>query len=565
MSIVWVQEDITPPQLLDFIFNPTEIDITNGNESVFVTYQGTDDISGIYRFEGLFKSPTAQQYHYVRCFGSGQLDYECSTSFTMQQFSELGLWYMYSIGVVDMTGNERVYYQDELIVMGIETELIVTYDQTLCDEEYTEINGECYYESDLDVVQDFIDTNESLNGYNPLTLTNTINWLNGHLGTFLLYDRGITTIPESIGNLDSLDMIYFFENEIESVPESIGNLINLRFLDLGRNNISNIPDTIWGLENLTTLNFQENQLTSISDEVCNIYSNLEYGPFLSMNQICPPYPECLTEENIGYQDTSECFLCEDGYIELWGECYTITFTTYLDLSEMGLSGEIPSEIGDLTNLINLDLGGNQLSGEIPSEICNLNNLSVLDLGGNQLSGEIPSEICNLTNLTELELGGNQLSGEIPSCIGNLTNLTFLHLEYNQLSGEIPSEIGNLTNLFWLNIVHNQLSGEIPLSICNLDMNWSDPNNFNIYENQFCPPYPECIEDYVGEQDTSECVGVDCLLGDINNDSILNILDIVSMITLILNGEYDECGDVNSDGEINVQDVVIFVNIILSIP
>ena len=58
---------------------------------------------------------------------------------------------------------------------------------------------------------------------------------------------------------------------------------------------------------------------------------------------------------------------------------------------------------------------------------------------------------------------------------------------------------------------------------------------------------------------------ECIIGDINNDSILNILDIVSMITLILDGEYNECGDVNSDGELNVIDVVIFVNIILSIP
>jgi hypothetical protein len=59
----------------------------------------------------------------------------------------------------------------------------------------------------------------------------------------------------------------------------------------------------------------------------------------------------------------------------------------------------------------------------------------------------------------------------------------------------------------LNFVHNQLTGEIPSSICNLDMNWSDPNNFNISENQLCPPYPDCIEDYVGDQDMTNCVQV----------------------------------------------------------
>jgi hypothetical protein len=28
--------------------------------------------------------------------------------------------------------------------------------------------------------------------------------------------------------------------------------------------------------------------------------------------------------------------------------------------------------------------------------------------------------------------------------------------------------------------------------------------FKISNNQLCPPYPSCIEDYVGEQDTSDC-------------------------------------------------------------
>ena len=107
----------------------------------------------------------------------------------------------------------------------------------------------------------------------------------------------------------------------------------------------------------------------------------------------------------------------------------------------------------------------------------------------------------------MELGGNQLTGAIPPEIGNLSSLTFIHLEYNQFTGEIPPEIGNLTNLVWLNFVHNQLTGVIPSTICNLDMNWSDPNNFNIYENQLCPPYPDCVTDYVGYQDTTNCVQV----------------------------------------------------------
>jgi hypothetical protein len=42
-------------------------------------------------------------------------------------------------------------------------------------------------------------------------------------------------------------------------------------------------------------------------------------------------------------------------VELWGECYSIEYTTELDLSNSGLTGSIPPEIGNLTNLESLDL------------------------------------------------------------------------------------------------------------------------------------------------------------------------------------------------------------------
>ena len=66
---------------------------------------------------------------------------------------------------------------------------------------------------------------------------------------------------------------------------------------------------------------------------------------------------------------------------------------------------------------------------------------------------------------------------------------------------------------------------------------------------------------IGEQDTSECEE-ECILGDINGDSSLNILDLVQISNLILENGYNQCGDTNSDGELNILDLVILVNIIL---
>ena len=57
---------------------------------------------------------------------------------------------------------------------------------------------------------------------------------------------------------------------------------------------------------------------------------------------------------------------------------------------------------------------------------------------NGLTGEIPTELGNLSNLTGLYLGENQLTGEIPTELGNLSNLTRLYLDGNSgLSGPLP--------------------------------------------------------------------------------------------------------------------------------
>ena len=93
-------------------------------------------------------------------------------------------------------------------------------------------------------------------------------------------------------------------------------------------------------------------------------------------------------------------------VTLWGVVYSVEDTDSLNLSYNELTGSIPSEIGNLTNLTYLNLEDNQLTGSIPPEIGNLTKLDEgfdwlfsnekggLFLSNNQLTGVIPESICN---------------------------------------------------------------------------------------------------------------------------------------------------------------------------
>ena len=66
----------------------------------------------------------------------------------------------------------------------------------------------------------------------------------------------------------------------------------------------------------------------------------------------------------------------------------------------------------------IDWGNQGLTGSIPKEIENLTNLQCLSIYGNSLSGDIPIEMCNLTNLQTLHLSNNNLSFEMSNIAWN---------------------------------------------------------------------------------------------------------------------------------------------------
>ena len=77
----------------------------------------------------------------------------------------------------------------------------------------------------------------------------------------------------------------------------------------------------------------------------------------------------------------------------------------LVLPENGLTGELPPEIGTLTDLVNLSLQENGLTGDIPTELSGLPRLRWLALSGNSLSGCIPSGLraVESTDLHDVDL------------------------------------------------------------------------------------------------------------------------------------------------------------------
>ena len=59
--------------------------------------------------------------------------------------------------------------------------------------------------------------------------------------------------------------------------------------------------------------------------------------------------------------------------------------------------------------------------------------------------------------------------------------------------------------------------------------------------------------------------IDEVIGDTNEDGLVNVLDVVILANAVLTGEVLPAGDINGDGVNNVLDIVVLVNIILNGP
>ena len=91
--------------------------------------------------------------------------------------------------------------------------------------------------------------------------------------------------------------------------------MNYQDLILDNNQLTTVPESIGNLNSLEALYLNDNQLTSIPESICN-YSYCYFN--VSNNYLCEEYHyDCI--DNWGTQDQSNCSEGEDGQ-ENWTEC-----------------------------------------------------------------------------------------------------------------------------------------------------------------------------------------------------------------------------------------------------
>ncbi|KAJ6776750.1 LEUCINE-RICH REPEAT RECEPTOR-LIKE PROTEIN KINASE FAMILY PROTEIN-RELATED [Salix koriyanagi] len=267
-------------------------------------------------------------------------------------------------------------------------------------------------------------------------------------------------IPEEIGDCSELQNLYLYQNSISGpIPRRIGELSKLQSLLLWQNSIVGaIPDELGSCTELTVIDLSDNLLTGSIPR--------SFGKLLKLEELQLSVNQLTEQSNRHYPRVSFRNL-----------------TKLLILSN-DLSGFIPPDIGNCTNLYRLRLNGNRLGGTIPSEIGNLKILNFIDLSNNLLVGGIPLSISGCQNLEFLDIHSNGITGSVPDSLPR--SLQYVDVSDNRLTGSLAHRIGSLTELTKLNLAKNQLSGEIPAEI----LSCSKLQLLNLGDNGFSGEIPK---------------------------------------------------------------------------
>ncbi|KAK1570729.1 hypothetical protein Q3G72_006296 [Acer saccharum] len=246
--------------------------------------------------------------------------------------------------------------------------------------------------------------NNALNGSIPNAFLRTTDQL---LILDLSDNKFSGSIPIQIDEDPKLGVLLLGGNHLEGhIPHELCQFMFLSILDLSRNRLNGtIPSCF---TNILTWVEQRNATYGIPPELGwqmmgKDISVSSYNFTLAFKQVYS-----LVESN---QETEIGFVSKNRYESYKGSI--LNYMLGIDLSSNELTGDIPTDIGNLQQIIAMNLSRNFLSGSIPESFSNLTNIESLDLSHNKLSGRIPPQLTQLNRLGTFNVSFNNLSGPVP--------------------------------------------------------------------------------------------------------------------------------------------------------
>ncbi|KAL2577808.1 hypothetical protein AAZV13_16G160400 [Glycine max] len=281
-------------------------------------------------------------------------------------------------------------------------------------------------------------------------------------------------ISPCLADLKHLNYLDLSANEFlgTAIPSFLGTMTSLTHLDLSDSGFyGKIPPQIGNLSNLVYLDLREVANGRVPSQIGNL-------------------------SKLRYLDLSDNYFLGEG-MAIPSFLGTMSSLTQLDLSYTGFMGKIPSQIGNLSNLLYLGLGGHSslepLFVENVEWVSSMWKLEYLDLSYANLSKAFHwlHTLQSLPSLTHLYFSECTLPHYNEPSLLNFSSLQTLHLyntSYSPAISFVPKWIFKLKKLVSLQLQGNEIQGPIPGGIRNLSL----LQNLDLSENSFSSSIPNCL-------------------------------------------------------------------------
>jgi Leucine-rich repeat (LRR) protein len=338
-----------------------------------------------------------------------------------------------------------------------------------------------------------------LEGNNLKTLPKAISSLSS-LRMLNLSNNQLIKVPYALGTLTSLQYLNLKTNNLGELPRSIGYLSSLKYFNVRGNNLKKIPPSIGSLKSLQTLNLSLNKLKDLPRSIGLLYSlenlNLDHNNLTelpkSLNTISSLKVLSLEENELISLPESMELLKSLEILKLgWNKLVkipisigTLVSLKYLRLTSNQLE-KFPESYSSLSSLEFLDASYNKIK-ILPENIGEIRSLKVFKLSDNLLE-QLPDSICSLSLLENLNVSGNNII-HLPVSIGSLLSLKEIWLNGNKLK-DLPESIGKLKSLKKLKLINNQLT-ELPKTLVDIhsleeiSLNWKNIENVSDFNGHF---------------------------------------------------------------------------------